>query len=196
MPPLLVALIAAGFVGLAYRGKRAAINPPASPTVAGVNSGEGILTGFAPPPIASEPSAPISTAIQKNSVSASASGVPQWSANAQEFNQGGAARATNDPFPPPYAPMQDVIFSFSRDPNASLPAFQNTIYGPSASYAVKNTPANVLDAYAAGVQSAGFDLFDSQQQQLFSHQTSESFTDPAAPMLPALRPRFVNGRAN
>jgi len=100
MPPFIVAAIIAGVAALAYN--RRATNPAAPVVVqtTPASNPPGIIGSFAAPPIAVSvdqagkiQGPPVSQIqphqpVQTNTPGTSASGVPVWSSNAQEFNDG------------------------------------------------------------------------------------------------------------
>ena len=126
MPVVLALGAVLGVIYLAFNPKSKVTNatvvtPPTPPN--SNSGGVGITTGFTPPPIQASVSAPVAPTKQTNAPGTSASGVPNYSANAQEFNTAPeyAAPGLNvrAPF---YNPGQLApIYSFTHKP-ATLPA--------------------------------------------------------------------------
>jgi hypothetical protein len=86
MPPFLAALIAAGIILLIPRKNQVPGSPVVVPSTPS-NTPPGITTSFAQPPIQrSIGSGSAAPPLVANAPGTSGSGVPQWSANAQEFN--------------------------------------------------------------------------------------------------------------
>lgn len=117
MPPLLVALFAAGIIALIPRKNSA----PGAPTIVQTtpaNNPPGILTSFAPPPIQNYAQIPSSAPIQTNQPGTSGSGVPAWSSNAQEFN--------NSPYMAAPAPSTRIPGFYAGPIGANLkPAYKS-----------------------------------------------------------------------
>ena len=85
MPPFLVALAVAAVIALIPRKNTVVGAPVAVPTTP-VTGPVGVTTGFAQPPIQTSIPSSVAPPVQTNQPSASSSGVPNWTANAQEFN--------------------------------------------------------------------------------------------------------------
>ena len=114
MPPFLVAIAVAAIAALAYRKNAISIPKVSVPTTPS-NNPAGIITSFASPPVAVNvnsagqiegPSTIDSVpSLQTNAPGTSASGVPAWSSNAQEF--------VPVEYTPTPAPLRQVASSYA-----------------------------------------------------------------------------------
>jgi hypothetical protein len=202
MPPFLVALIAAGIIWLIPRKNKV----PGSPTIVQTTpstSPPGITTGFAAPPIQNytpTPSQPTAPPLQTNQPGTSSSGVPEWTSNAQEFNDGlyspapspgtripgfyaGPLSANLAPrYKPTKAPKTKQPCSgcggscggnCQNPSDCSVASNRNKDGGclsPTQGALLNSAPPDVISSWAANLVSASVSPFQAHQQFAFDQQ--------------------------
>jgi hypothetical protein len=202
----IVAAVAAvlGFMWLAYKPAPNITNAsiPTPPTPPNGNAGgTGITTGFATPPIQTSVSAPIPATRQSNAPGTAASGVPNYSANAQEFDTGaGSPTPGLSVRPSYYNPNQlNPIYSFTKAPASSVTRTRSVCGGscatgcqgssdcaissernqdqgcmvPTTRSLIRSTSPAILQNWADNISSSGAaNTFAASQQLRFDQQNS------------------------
>jgi hypothetical protein len=210
MPVVLLVAAAVAAIGvLAYKKPGTVVAQPIVTENNGSNGGTGITTGFAPPPIQSTVSAPTPSPVQKNIPSSSASGVPNYSSNTQEFAVGPANPSPGYPQPQFYMSNQGPISramqtstkptktsncgcgggSHSNPSDCATAAARNRDGGclaPTRRSLVNSAPPGVIATWAANIKSAGVTPWDGIQQAGFDAQESNSYNETTVPAAPNL----------
>jgi len=194
MVPLIVAAAAVG-AALLVPKKQGDVSQSVAQTPN--DSAIGVNTGFATPTVQSGLVAPVPDSVTKNSPGSSSSGVPEFSAQAQEFQPAAAHPAPGLYFGPTFYETGQALTLRSKIQAASNPTITDSskpggcgckgggqssggIGGLAPARAAQTAPAGLIAKWAANLSSIPVNPFAAGQQTTFDHQMAVAPVGPAA----------------